>query len=165
MQNVARHLQVEAVKLAPKSAASADAFARSAYNRYYYATFLCVRDTLVQIDNRYRNSLNHKDVPALLRNTIQKRIKTIQKKADKLGDSSLVKECRQAGSQNLSFALVLEKAYATRVVADYNPDTAVDFRSVRFTLSGVEVTDAHDWLEKANLWSSIVQNIIRQENA
>ncbi len=165
MHSVAHHLQVEAVRLVPASATDADSYARSAFNRYYYATFICVRQTLVDIDKKYENSLNHKGVPELLRGTIQKRIKAIQKKADKLGDVSLVNDCRQASSQNLTFALMLEKAYAIRVVADYTPETAVDFRSDRFTLSGVAVTDAHDWLSKANLWSSLLLNVVRQENA
>lgn len=165
MQSVAHHLQIEAVKLVPGCAADADSYARSSFNRYYYATFLCVRSTLVRVDSKYKDSLNHRGAPDFLRGTIQKRIKAIEKKANKLGDAPLVSECRQASSQNLSFAETLEKAYAIRVVADYTPETAVDFRSDRFTLSGVAVTEAHDWLAKANLWSSVILNIIRQENA
>lgn len=165
MHSVAHHLQVEAIKLVPSSAPDADSYARSAFNRYYYATFLCVRQTLVKIDKKYENSLNHKGIPELLRGTIQKRIKATQRKASKLGDSTLVRECQHASSQNLTFAQVLEKAYAIRVVADYTPETAVDFRSDRFTLSGVAVTEAHDWLEKANIWASLISNIVRQENA
>ncbi|NVK97501.1 hypothetical protein KQ247_13925 [Ruegeria pomeroyi] len=165
MQSVAHHLQVEAVKLVPASTVDADSYARSAFNRYYYATFLCVRSALVSIDRKYESSLNHKGVPDLLRGVIQKRIKAIQKKADKLGDQLLVKDCRQANSRNLKFANTLEKAYAIRVVADYTPETAVDFRSSRFSLSGVAVTEAHDWLGEATLWASLLLDVIRQENA
>lgn len=146
------------------SATGADTYARSAFNRYYYATFLCVRQALVEIDKKYEHSLNHKDIPILLRSNIQKRISAIRRKADKLGDYSLVTECHQASSRNLKFASILEKAYAIRVVADYTPDTAVDFRSDRFTLSGVPVTEAHDWLAQATLWSSLILNVVRQEN-
>ena len=164
MQTVAHHLQIEALKLAPASAADADSYARSAFNRYYYATFLCVRKTLVDIDDKYTKSLNHKGIPELLRGTVHKRIKAIQRKADRLGDVALVKDCRQASSQNLTFATIVEKAYAICVVADYTPAAEVDFRSDRFTLSGVAVTEAHDWLSKAELWASLVLNVIRQEN-
>lgn len=164
MLSVAHHLQVEAVKLVIASKTDADLYARSAFNRYYYATFLCVRQTLVNVDKKYESSLNHKGIPELLRGTIQKRIKAIQRKASKLGDAQLVKDCLQASSQNLTFAEILEKAYAIRVVADYTPETAVDFRSDRFSLSGVAVTEAHEWLAKANLWSSLLLNVVRQEN-
>jgi hypothetical protein len=164
MQTVAHHLQIEALKLVPASASDADSYARSAFNRYYYATFLCVRRALVAIDDKYANSLTHKGIPELLKGTVHKRIKAIQRKADKLGDVALVKDCQQASSQNLSFAAILEKAYAIRVVADYTPATAVDFRSDRFTLSGVTVTEAHNWLSKADLWASLILNVIRQDN-
>lgn len=165
MHDVARHLQVEAVKQVSKSAETADLFARSAFNRYYYAAFLRARETLVSIDAKYANSLSHKNVPDLLKGTIQKKLKTIQRKAARLDDTKLVNECHQASSQNLDFANVLEKAYATRVVADYTPTTAVDFRSPRFTLTGVTVTEADGWLSKADLWSTIILSVIRQDNA
>lgn len=163
MQSVAHHLQVEAIRVAP--AAEADSFARSAFNRYYYAAFLCVREALVEIDSKYENSLKHKEVPEMLRGSIQKRIKGIEKKARRLDDSRLVTECRQASNQNLSFAEVLSKAYATRVVADYNPNTQVNFDSPRFELSGVSVNEAHDWVQIASVWSAAVLGVIRQENA
>lgn len=163
MQSVAHHLQVEAIRIAP--AAEADSFARSAFNRYYYATFLCVRETLVEIDSKYESSLSHKEIPSMLRGMIQRRIKGIQKKASRLDDSRLVTECRQASSQNLSFADVLSKAYAIRVVADYNPHTQVKFNPPRFELSGVSVNEAHDWAQLASVWSTAVLSVIRQENA
>lgn len=163
MQTVAHHLQVEANRIAP--AAEADSFARSAFNRYYYATFLCVREALVVIDQKYEHSLKHKEIPDMLRGSIQRRIKKIEKKAIKLDDSRLVAECRQASHQNLSFADVLSKAYAIRVVADYNPNTQVNFNPDRFELSGVSVNEAHDWTQLASVWSSAVLGVIRQENA
>lgn len=163
MQSVAHHLQLEAVRLAP--AQEADVFARSAFNRYYYATFLSVRAALVVIDRKYEHSLKHKEIPSMLRATVQKRIKAIEKKAHKLDDTKLVTECKQASSQNLSFAQVLEKAYAIRVVADYNPGTLVSFNKPRFELSGVSVNEAHNWPELATVWSSAVLGVIRQENA
>lgn len=163
MQSVAHHLQVEANRLAPIG--DADMFARSAFNRYYYATFLCVREALVEIDSKYQHTLSHKEIPEMLRGKIQKRIKAIQRKASRLDDARLVSECKQASSQNLKFAEVLSKAYAIRVVADYNPDTQVDFTSPRFQLSGVSVNEAHDWNQLASVWSSAVLGVLRQENA
>lgn len=119
----------------------------------------------MEIDSRYDGSLNHKDVPAILRGVIQRRVKEIQKKAAKLQDSRLVTECRQASNQNLSFANLLSKAYAIRVVADYHPTTLVKFTSSRFELSGVSVNEAHEWVQLASIWSSAVLGVIRQENA
>ena len=150
MHNVARHLQVEAMKLLPASEADADAYARSAFNRYYYATFLCVRETLITLDDGYGRSLSHKAIPETLRGKVQRKIISIKSRANKIGDAKLVRECHQVSAQNLAFAADLEKAYAIRVVADYTPDARVDFRSERFTLSGVPVTEAHGWMGKAN---------------
>ena len=163
MQSVAHHLQLQAVKIA--SIADAEPFARSAFNRYYYATFLCVRNALAQIDPSYGHSLNHKQIPEMLCGSIHRRIKDIRKRASKLDDADLVKNCDMASRENLAFAEVLRTAYAIRVVADYEPQISVSFEHSRFKLQSVSITDAHGWFEHASVWSSAVLDVIRQENA
>lgn len=49
MEIVGLHLQREAVK-SGKPAEESDLFGRSAYNRYYYASFLCVRRLLIELE-------------------------------------------------------------------------------------------------------------------
>ena len=50
MQEVAHYLQIEALK---QLAQHKDAFARSAYNRYYYACFLALRDAFAKMNSQW----------------------------------------------------------------------------------------------------------------
>jgi hypothetical protein len=164
MQAVAHHLQKEAIHLLTLARKDADEFARSSFNRYYYATFLCVRKCLIQIDDKWEGGLTHKGIPELLRGEIRKRIKRVEKKATAIGDGQLIASSRQAASLTLTLAETVKTAYAIRVVADYNPDVLVDFGSGRFKLSGTEVSEAHEWLPKAEVWSKAVLNLLEQVN-
>ena len=69
MQEVGHHLQVHANTLPPHTAR--DAFARSAYNRYYYGCFLLLRSELGQMNSKWWKA-NHKDYPSILENSIKK---------------------------------------------------------------------------------------------
>lgn len=164
MQNVAHHLQQEAIRILHAAADEADLYARSAFNRYYYATFLSVRETLSDVECSAAGQLKHSSIPEFLRGAIHRRISKIQKKAKKLGDTELERACYRARLENRKFAETLEKAYATRVVADYKPDTLVSFGSMRFALAGVSVNEAHGWDERAKLWSRLVKGVLRQIN-
>jgi hypothetical protein len=164
MQSVGHHLQKEAMILLPSASRDADEFARSSFNRYYYATFLCVRNCLIQIDEKWERNLAHKSVPELLRGEVKKRIKLVERKASAIGDKQLINSSKHIASLTLTLAATVENAYAVRVVADYNPGVSVDFEADRFKLSGTDVSDAHEWLPKAELWSKAVLNLLAQVN-
>ena len=99
MEVVALFLQKEAIKRVAKRAApdECDLFGRSAYNRYYYATFLCVRNVLAKLDDSWA-ALPHKDYPALLKGTIKDKIRKCMKRANKLDDNELVTRCYRANT-------------------------------------------------------------------
>ncbi|MFH1954732.1 MAG: hypothetical protein ABIL06_24350, partial [Pseudomonadota bacterium] len=58
-----------------KNENTADAFGRSAFNRYYYASYLITRQMLKDLNTSWA-STGHSKIPELLENSIIKRIRT-----------------------------------------------------------------------------------------
>ncbi len=144
MERVALLLQTTAIG-AKGSKADFDLFGRSAYNRYYYAMFLLVRDMLA-IMNQDWTSVPHKAIPELLNGTVVQRLKRAGKQATKIGDGDANKLCSQAVSAAIGLADLMKEGYASRITADYNPSIPVVLSgSDRFTLNSVSINVAHDW--------------------
>lgn len=164
MEAVAHHLQIEALSRR-NDGGEPDLFARSAYNRYYYATFLCVREALITLDSGW-SRLPHADYPKTLEGQVLKTLQGGKKRAVKIGDSGLITKCQQADRAARQLAKLMRESSAVRVVADYEPSIRVDFAdSGRFRLSGVEITDAHRWPLQAKVWTETIMSAWRQVNA
>lgn len=156
MESVARHLQVQALRN-HKDGGDDDIFARSAYNRYYYATFLIVRSSLSSINHSW-SSIAHKSYPDVLGLTIPKQLAKGRQKALSLNDMKLVTDCQSAIAAAKSLAAIMKSGSAVRVLADYEPEVKIDFQDEeRFALGGVSITEAHQWPTRAkNLSAAIV---------
>ena len=86
--------------------------------------------------------------------------------ANKTGDFALVDNCEKAKNAALNLAGLMEKAYAVRVIADYNPEEQIQFKGPdRFKLSDTEISEAHGWISKAGLWIGRIRNIFQHINA
>lgn len=156
METVGHHLQKEA--LARANATESDQFGRSAYNRYYYATFLRVRQMIMALDSKW-SQLPHADYPAVLRGAVKKKLQDGRKKAVRVSDTEVMGACSKAISAASEIASLMEMASATRVVADYNPHIPVNFMpNGRFSLNNINITDAHQWFHKADGWSSVIES-------
>lgn len=82
MQEVAHYLQMKAhATTGPER----DLFARSAYNRYYYACFLEMRSAVTEMRPEWARS-PHKSYPELLSGSVTKTLKTERKKAQRIED-------------------------------------------------------------------------------
>ena len=159
MHLVGHHLQTTAIsKTLPTER---DLFARSAYNRYYYASFLAARSMLAGMSPDWQR-LPHADYPGVLRGAIPKRFKIEQKKAIKSGDFVLEKQIRAGIDAAKALANILEKANATRVAADYSVIPVSFVGSDRFSLNSVEITEAHSWLSKVSAFSVAIGGVWRQ---
>lgn len=163
MEAVALHLQQEAVKRDEDT--GRDLFGRSAYNRYYYATYLTVRALISMLNAQWKN-LPHSDYPSLLEGKLLEEIKRGKKRAQKLSDGQTIQICQQAQHAAHCLADVMKKGNAARVIADYHPDVAVNFISGgRFALNGVDISDAHQWPSRASAWSDSIKMAWQQINA
>ncbi len=159
MQKVGHHLQVEAKK---KAGTERDLFARSAYNRYYYAVFLAVRSMLVKLNANWDRP-THKGCPTLLKTTITKKFRTAKSRARKNSDSVLISKLESGIHAAAELANVMERAYAARIVADYEPSEAVNFTSAeRFSLKSIEITEAHEWNGSVQTWTTSIWEAWRQ---
>lgn len=150
MKIVAGHLLKEAYRRADRI--ERDVFGRSAFNRYYYATFLIVRAGLQQMNADWA-MLQHAAIPDMLKGSIKRELAKGKMKAARVGDSALVELCAKAGSAALQLSALMQKGYATRVVADYSPEIPVSFLvGPQCSLNSVGAKDASDWPNKAAVY-------------
>lgn len=156
MQSVAHHLQIEAMAQPDEQK---DVFARSAYNRYYYAVFLSARSMVSELDPKWLR-LPHADYPkVLLGKNISTRLKVEALRANKNGDFELQKRLDDAVRACAALASLITKANAARKVADYEPDKLVEFTtSGRFSLNSITVTDAHNWLAAVDNYTNVIKD-------
>jgi len=161
VQEVAHHLQKEAHAMA---VGERDAFARSAYNRYYYACYLEIRAAFKEMSDEWGRAA-HKSFPEILRSAISRNLKAGRRSANRLGDSELEKRINQALRSCLELASIIERANSARIIADYNPEIGVGFTGVaRFSLNGVEITEAHEWYGRVRVLTSQILSTWRQVN-
>ena len=162
LQIVAHHLQIEAQK---RSTADRDIFARSAFNRYYYCSFLLTRQ-LFQSISPNATPHAHKAFPEFLKTTIVKELNRGLEIARRTKDGELKNILNRAKSAALNLAQQLVLAYAVRVTADYNPESEVEFESKsRFALNGVSVTEAHQWEQKTKSYCRTIEDAWRYLDA
>ena len=145
MQNVGQHLQSHAQNV---TGPDRDAFARSAYNRYYYACFLLLRDSL-RAKRASWGRCRHQQYPDLLRRKVCRGLNEARKKAVRNGETDLLHLIGEAQTATREMAVIIKRAYEVRVVADYQPEIPVDFgTSSGFVLKGVDVIEARRWPTK-----------------
>jgi hypothetical protein len=161
MQEVAHHLQVHAHALAGPQK---DAFARSAYNRYYYGCFLALRTTFAEMNPQWEKN-PHKSYPELLNGTIARRLKSERTRARKNGDTELESLLGTALRGIPELSKIMTEANAARIIADYEPGILVDFTNgPRFSLNQVDIGRAHEWLKKIEFFSTSLRSAWRQIN-
>lgn len=143
--SVADHLATYAKSLDP--AQNADACGRSAFNRYYYASYLAVRELLGRLDAAWATQ-PHSGIPELLEKALVKRLKAQAKRLVDQGllthskEQVLMNQAKQASGE---IASLLRSAYAVRVAADYEPNQHVSFEKSGFTLLGHSDAEARQW--------------------
>lgn len=130
----------------------ADAFGRSAFNRYYYATYLAVRDLLIKFDSSW--DVSHADAPTLVENTLPT---LVRREAKRLQKSSVLTHadeqriCSGVASAGAAIAEVLRVAYKVRVISDYRPEEQVAFDKSTFHLDDHSEGEARAWLNAVEM--------------
>ena len=162
METVGHHLQMEAINRTSES--EKDLFGRSSYNRYYYATFLCVRNLLTKLDPKW-GQLTHSSYPEVLNGSVRSVLRGGIRDATRGKDWDLVRLCQRARTSSSELADLMKIGFTTRVTADYQPDVRVIFSGAnRFVLNTVSINDAHNWPAKARSLTETIDAAWRQIN-
>jgi len=144
MHAVGHHLRTYAHN---KEMPERDAFARSAFNRYYYGCFLLVRSTLIEINVPPKN-IKHRKIKDILEGDIARKLRNARRQAQRNEDGTLVKKIDGGLRAIQPLQRLIEKAREVREVADYKPEIEVAFNGPDgFSLNGLDINSAHRWEE------------------
>jgi hypothetical protein len=151
------------IAVASSNPNDADAFGRSAFNRYYYASYLIIREMLKRLNRGWSQS-PHRGIPDLLEGTIINQIRNILKKQKTHG---LVSPGQAAGlrtSANIAtaeLANLLRVAYEVRLVADYEPEVKIKQNGRSMVLFDHTLHEAQSWPIRASFLSKEIMRIWR----
>lgn len=130
-----------------------DLFGRSAYNRYYYAAFLCVRAALKRIDNSWATP-THAAVPELLLGAVRKRVKNkirLAVNSNQITYSRGKQLYRAVSDAATELSNLLALAREVRRVADYEPEQLVDRQGSVVRLGSCTLESATKWMQRADI--------------
>ena len=142
----------------------ADFFARSAFNRYYYDSFLQVRELLRTLNIGGRKP-SHSQAPRFLADHVLKEVRKSLKKARKsnlIDDAHKEELERNASAALVALSQVLTQARNLRVVADYEPEVSVKRSEDIFTLNETTLQSAGNWPRTTNKLVEVVWNALRE---
>jgi uncharacterized protein (UPF0332 family) len=162
MQIVADEL-AERARIEPNDE-NADAFGRSAFNRYYYAAFLIVREMLRTTDPEWAKT-GHKSIPELLNGKLADKVRREIAKLSRAGIKSLPDASalrRQLNEAVSALSSLLSEGYRLRKVADYQPEVKVKRNSATITLENGSLDSARSWPKNANIYSKQILKVWKQ---
>ncbi|MHB1079738.1 MAG: hypothetical protein ACYC67_10055 [Prosthecobacter sp.] len=141
-----------------------DLFCRSAFNRYYYASFLAVRNVLKTLDSSWATP-THKDIPEMLTGAVLKRMRAQIQKATRnelisRGEGSQMNQTATTAASDL--ANLLTAARETRRLADYEPETKVQRIDSQIKLGQATLELASKWENRVSAQSKTILKIYAQ---
>ena len=150
------------------NAAQREAFARSAYNRYYYGVYFNIRCLFRILEKSFKKSWadsGHASYSDILKNKIINLLKKEKNKANKFGDYNLEKKISTAIASCYELFEILNSARASREIADYRPKIRVEFlNSGGFSINEITDDKAFEWNEKAISCCKIIFEAWRDTN-
>lgn len=142
-------LSVEAKK---NSGDVADAYGRSAFNRYYYAVYLATRDLLIRFNPKW--DVSHAGAPELVERALPALVRKEAKRLQKINALTHADEQRiSSGVAKAGAAIgeLLRIAYKVRVISDYRPEEQVSFDKSTFHLDDHSEGEARSWLSTVEM--------------
>jgi hypothetical protein len=120
--------RLSAIALAEPVEDHADLYGRSAFNRYYYASYLITRDMLRQLDRSWTRT-GHSNIPSLLTETVIKKAREELRRQQKLGglgsgESASMRHDAHTAATKLPD--LLKHASEVRRIADYETEQVPD---------------------------------------
>lgn len=155
--------KLESLAKAEANESSKDLFARSAYNRFYYASFLITREMLGNFNPDWRRT-PHSCVPDILQTTLKKSVqgtlrKAVKKNVITIGEQQrLLNELSIASSE---LANLLKNAYEVRVIADYEPEQKIVCEGSAISLRDYRLSNASHWHSRASGYCKTIARVWR----
>lgn len=150
METVAAFLEAEARQ---RARSDYDLFARSAFNRYYYACYRIVW-TLHKTIYPATRVPGHSNLPERIEGDLYDRYRKQVWAAERNNLLSADDgERLRANVRRLTSDLsnLLREGYAVRCVADYDLDVLVVLNGANFTLESTSLATASGWIRRVNL--------------
>ena len=146
-----------------RDASFRDVLARSAFNRYYYASYLKVRDLLGKISPKDRTA-RHKAIPAILKRLSRNIRRSVRKSlaARGTGWPSSERELSNVSRFLNEYADLLTRSYGVRCVADYHPELKITEKTGSILLDNTTLSEAQNWPQRADSLSGAITKICRQ---
>ncbi|MBS0298713.1 MAG: hypothetical protein JSR32_02075 [Proteobacteria bacterium] len=140
-----------------------DLFGRSAFNRYYYATFLITREMLSKYKSKWKCT-PHAEIPKLLETSFSKSVinQLERKKKQGLmtdGEVSRLRTTLKTATSEL--AILLREAYDARIIADYEPETAITVKGNAISLKLYKLSSASNWANRADSYCKTIYKVWR----
>jgi hypothetical protein len=134
----------------------ADVFGRSAFNRYYYASYLVTRAMLRKMDASW-SRISHKDIQPLLTGKVVERVRRASRNQQRLGlINDAASLCSSVTAAASALADMMKAAREVRCVADYEPETQIVRRGEVIKLVGHSIEEAKYWPRRASAHSGTI---------
>lgn len=156
--------ELERLALSNGDPANSDLLGRSAFNRYYYASFLITRETLGLMQSNWRGT-PHAGIPVLLDEGLKKPAKhAISKQIrasllDRGDEHRLMADITATGSE---LAQLLRRAYDARILADYEPEIKTAREGNVITLKSHKLSTAKEWPARTSMLCSRLLRIWKE---
>lgn len=148
--------QLAKTAMGAPSESEMDAFGRSAFNRFYYSSYLEARDLLGRFNPAWRGQ-GHADVPNLLKDSAKGILLRAAKKARNVMTHVEIMKSLNLGISGLDeLAQILKEAYAIRVLADYQPETKTIRIANKISLGSANLASAQYWPRRTRILTSAV---------
>lgn len=138
-----------------------DVFGRSAFNRYYYATFLITRETLGDLNPSWLCE-KHKNIQNTLVTTVRKPViselkKLVRQGIINPGEGSVAENNLKIATTELSN--LLNQAYDLRCIADYEPEIHVSIDKKKLLLRNYKLNTASGWPGRASAYCKTIRKV------
>lgn len=140
-----------------------DLFARSAFNRYYYAAFLVTREMLADIESRWKG-VPHANIPEILERSLQKPLVKqleLNVRRNLMAENEKERLKHKFIQATSDLADLLKFAYEARVVADYEPETIIVCSGDVMWLKSFKLNSAERWFDRANSYCKVIRRVWR----
>lgn len=150
--------------LEQKASDEKDLFGRSAFNRYYYSVFLLTREMLSEFKTSWKGTM-HAGIPNLLRTSVKKEVEKALNLATRSGFISQGESSQIKNRHNVSLnalANLLEEAYQVRLIADYEPEIAIQQKRNVISLDRHKLTSAKAWPDRAASYCKSIRKVWKE---